>query len=194
MLNPYELLRLAKNRGISVAEFIRDFTEDGGTILKFGGPNSPCVFLGPEGCTVHPDRPLVCRLYPLGRYVPPGGGEAFAIMEGHPESAGVFADSESLQQQDTVGEFLEAQNVERHIKASERYYQLYMTVNALAQAPGVVTLDEESAGPGGEFWLHVDAIASAYCREHGLAEPESAEAQMEAHIAAVSDWARANYQ
>jgi len=195
MLNPYELLRLAKNRGITVAELIRDFTEDEGTILKFEGPDCACVFLGPEGCTVHPDRPLVCRLYPLGRYVPPVGGEAFATMEGHPESAGVFADSESLEPHDTIGEFLEGQRVARHIKASEQYYRLYTTISALAEDPEPTDIEHpESEGPGGEFWLHADAIASEYCREHGLPEPESAEAQMEAHIAAVTAWAHRRFK
>ena len=190
MLNPYELLRLARNRGITVAEFIRDYTEDGGSVLKFEGPECACVFLGPEGCTVHPDRPLVCRLYPLGRYVPPGGGEAFAVMEGHPESAGVFAQPDSLGPQDKVGAFLDAQNVERHIKASERYYQLYTTISALAQLPDPEDeTQSEAEGPGGEHWLHADAVAAAYCRERGHVEPDSAEAQMEAHISAVIAWA-----
>ena len=190
MLNPYELLRLARSRGVTVEEFIRDFTEDGGTVLKFDGPDCACVFLGPEGCTVHSDRPLVCRLYPLGRYVPAGGGEAFAILEGHPESAGVFGPAESFQAQDTVGEYLEGQRVERHVKASERYYQLYRTISSLAEDPDSTIAEEDSEGPGGENWLHADVIASAYCRQHGLPEPDSAEDQMEAHIAAVTEWAR----
>jgi Fe-S-cluster containining protein len=188
MLNPYELLRLAGNRGISVQAFIRDFTTDEGTVLKFEGPEDSCVFLGPEGCSVHPDRPLVCRLYPLGRYVPPAGGEAFAILEGHPESAGVFTPTDELGPRDTVGEFLVSQRVDRHIRAAERYYALYTTIAALAHSED--DSDDGSDGPYGEFWLHADTIASAYCREQGMPEPPSAEAQMEAHIAAVTLWAR----
>lgn len=190
MLNPYELLRLARNREISVEELIRDFTDEGGTLLRFDGADSACVFLGPEGCTVHPDRPLVCRLYPLGRFVPPQGGEAFSILKGHPESAGVFADSSQLGHEDTIGAYLDAQKVERHIDAAARYFELYKEIQRLASEGASIPEDDpESEGPGGEFWLHADVIAEDYCRRKGLPPPETAEEQMEAHIQAVLEWA-----
>ena len=49
-----------------------------------------CVFLGPRGCTVHPDRPLACRIYPLARWVAPDGDESFGHLEPHPQTAGLY--------------------------------------------------------------------------------------------------------
>ncbi|MBA2482217.1 MAG: YkgJ family cysteine cluster protein [Planctomycetes bacterium] len=72
-LNPWELACLARARGIEPAEARRSFTVDGGTRLRFDGPpgwkNSPaCSQYDPAvGCTIHEQRPLACRLYPLGR-------------------------------------------------------------------------------------------------------------------------------
>jgi Fe-S-cluster containining protein len=191
MLNPYELLRLARDRGITVEELIRDYTEEGGTILKFEGPDSACVFLGPGGCTVHSARPLVCRLYPLGRYVPPEGGEGFAVHPGHPESAGVFAASSELQPSDTIGAYLDSQIVESHIAAAAKYFELYKVIRSLEPGEDQGSDDvAEAEGPYGCHWLLADKIAESYCQEHGLPPPESAEEQMEAHIRALTAWAR----
>jgi hypothetical protein len=65
-LNPYEVARLAENRGVSTTEFLARYTENNGTALR-RVEDGACVFLTPQGCGVHPDQPLVCRLYPLER-------------------------------------------------------------------------------------------------------------------------------
>ena len=37
--------------------------------LKLSGPGESCLFLNEAGrCSIHPLRPGICRLYPLGRY------------------------------------------------------------------------------------------------------------------------------
>ena len=46
------------------------------------------LFLGERGCTVHADRPLVCRLYPLGRHIDEHGAESFYHLEPHPQTEG----------------------------------------------------------------------------------------------------------
>jgi Fe-S-cluster containining protein len=66
-LNPYEIARLARNRGMTTSEFRSAWTMDGVGLYLAQTKSGTCVFLGGDGCTVHPDRPLVCRLYPLGR-------------------------------------------------------------------------------------------------------------------------------
>src|ERR1700752_4896509 len=77
-INPYESARLARNLGQTTTEFRSAWTEDGaGTVLKQTDTGA-CIFLGNDGCTVHPDRPLVCRLYPLGRRVRADGSESFS--------------------------------------------------------------------------------------------------------------------
>ncbi len=62
-----------------------------------------CVFLDERGCSVHPDRPLACRLYPLARWVDPDGNESFGHLEPHPQTAGVYGDK------GTVADYLAAQ-------------------------------------------------------------------------------------
>jgi Fe-S-cluster containining protein len=65
-VSPYEILRLARHVGISTTQFIESYTEAGGTVLP-SKENGDCCFLGERGYSVHPDRPLACRLYPLAR-------------------------------------------------------------------------------------------------------------------------------
>ncbi len=76
---PWELVRLAQGLGLGAAEFRARHTDCGGTRLIFAGaalehgPDShrgkpACSLYDPSrGCSAHPHRPLVCRLYPLGR-------------------------------------------------------------------------------------------------------------------------------
>jgi uncharacterized protein len=72
-LNPWELSCLAHAKGIVAREFRDRFCEFGGIRLRFDGPPGwqglpACSqFIPGAGCSVHPGRPLACRLYPLGR-------------------------------------------------------------------------------------------------------------------------------
>jgi Fe-S-cluster containining protein len=77
-VNPYEVFRLARHLGTSTTDFLARYTIEGGTELARTG-DERCVLLGESGCSVHPDRPLVCRLYPLGRHVK--GGEPDRYVE-----------------------------------------------------------------------------------------------------------------
>ena len=75
-VNPYEIARLARHLDVSTGAFQEKWTEGGkGTVLA-RTEDDACVFLGRGGCTVHGDRPLVCRLYPLGRQYFPDGTES----------------------------------------------------------------------------------------------------------------------
>ena len=120
-VNPYELARLSRNLGITTTELIDRHTVDGGTALATRADSS-CVFLGPDGCSVHADRPLVCRLYPLGRIVQADGSEQFVENEPHPETEGVYG------RDGTVGAYLESQGVAPFIAAADRYYAVWLTL------------------------------------------------------------------
>jgi|GEM_PF-3363325 len=77
LIEPYDVLRLSRRLRISTRKFMReyaDLTLDHHThfpvaLLKYkgGSTRNKCHFLRSYGCSVYEDRPLRCRLYPLGR-------------------------------------------------------------------------------------------------------------------------------
>ena len=64
---------------------------------------------------MHPDRPLACRLYPLGRHVHSDGTESFFHVKPHPQSHGEFTRT------GTVADFLVTQDAHPFIQASDEY-------------------------------------------------------------------------
>jgi uncharacterized protein len=75
-LTPYDMLRLKTALDLHSDEFLSAYTlymldpDSGFPVLSLkmeDGPEKPCPFVGPRGCTVYDDRPTACRLYPLGR-------------------------------------------------------------------------------------------------------------------------------
>ena len=170
-INPYEIARLSRGLGITTTEVISRFTVDGGTALATR-PDFSCTFLGPKGCTVHADRPLVCRLYPLGRAVDAAGNEAFVKLEPHPETEGVYgADG-------TVNSYLESQSVAAYIAAADRYFAVY----TLLVSNGGDRDDEPGLDidPG----AFIDADLAVQTPTLGV------DALTEAHLAIIERWAR----
>jgi Fe-S-cluster containining protein len=93
----YEILRLARRLGITTTEFIERHTEAGGTVLRMQDENNRgCIFLNQQGCGVHSDRPLACRLYPLARWVDADGTESFGHLTPHPKTEGIYGTSATV--------------------------------------------------------------------------------------------------
>ncbi|MCX6561261.1 MAG: YkgJ family cysteine cluster protein [Candidatus Aminicenantes bacterium] len=59
-------------------------------------PDGDCVFLNEEGCGIHPARPLVCRLFPLGLLRNEAGRERFGLMPLHPDCVGYLSDEGTI--------------------------------------------------------------------------------------------------
>lgn len=74
-LNPWELTQLAYSKGCSTRFFRDHFTSASGSILSFTsettfkGKNACNLYQQGKGCSVHPNRPLACRLFPLARHI-----------------------------------------------------------------------------------------------------------------------------
>lgn len=74
-------MRLARAKGMSLHEFRNKYTQASGTVLQFSGlPNhtgkrSCGLYEDGKGCSVHPARPLACRLFPLGRQIQNGAAQ-----------------------------------------------------------------------------------------------------------------------
>ena len=118
LVGPHEILGMSRALGIATTEFLARYTREGGTALRTT-EDGRCVFVGPDGCRVHPRRPLVCRLYPLGRRTDEEGRESFALY-------GAFPGCEATVGRDgTVAGFLNSQGVGPYIEWSRRYSGIY---------------------------------------------------------------------
>ncbi|MCK5517663.1 MAG: YkgJ family cysteine cluster protein, partial [Desulfobulbaceae bacterium] len=117
-MNPYEIVRLADHLKIGTAEFLEKYITPGEPFLLFL-ENSACVFLTDKGCSVHPDRPLVCRLYPLGQHLTGTGVEHFRCLKLQPGCSG------DLGENGTVTAFLNSQEVRPYMEAAEKYLRLF---------------------------------------------------------------------
>ena len=186
-LNPYEIARLSRNRGISTGEFIEQYLAPDGPYLRFR-ENTGCVFLTERGCGVHPDRPLVCRLYPLGRHLSADGVEHFTRLTPHPESEGSFGDT------GTIADFLATQDITEFVAAADRYLELfYRMYDAMWQQEELHDLDTGSLAESSaqipeailQEWLDQDAAIARYCSEQGLIEPAALPERLRLHIKVI---------
>lgn len=179
-VNPYELARLSRQLGCSTSAVIANFTVDGGTALA-KRPDTACVFLGPNGCTVHASRPLACRLYPLGRIVQADGSEVFIELTPDPETKGLYGED------GTVAAYIESQGVAPYVAAADRYY----AVLARLLSPGGRVTPSESLSDSvadeidervfvdADFAVQMDAARS------GDPVPRDVDELMERHLALI---------
>jgi Fe-S-cluster containining protein len=192
-VGPYEALRLSRRLGITTAEFFSRHTEAGGTVLQTRSDDHGCVFLGPRGCTVHPDRPLACRLYPLARWVSPDGDESFGNLDPHPQTAGVYGTS------GTVDGFLTSQGLAPYFAMGDRYGELYDRMVAIMErsdpaedvdrrAERRAEIDELDGGTLATAWFDVDATVGMFCREQGILLPTELDALVGLHLQAIGAW------
>ena len=193
-LNPYEIARLSRNQGVSTTEFIALFTTNGWTVLR-SKEDGTCVFLDAEGCGVHADRPLVCRLYPLGRHVDFLGVEDFSLMECEEGCRGIFHEN------GTVEDYLGEQGAADFLRAADLYLNLLWNLlevikeQELEPSRFETVLDtvravtESPEGGHDLSWIDMDRALADYCSLSGLAIPESLEERMRMHVKAVQTWA-----
>ncbi len=187
-VNPYEVARLAHNLQVSTGEFARDCLEDNVYLKRTA--NGACIFLNEQGCGVHADRPMVCRIYPLGRHVAGDGGETFSHLTAHPQTAGVYGVSQ------TVWDYLEQQGAPEYMQAADQYLDLFHRLHAAlltsmrqqpkaAQDIGEVASAAKQEMPA---WLDVDSVVAIHCALNDVPVPEAIDARMKIHIAAIESW------
>ena len=203
MAGPHEILGMSRVLGIGTTEFLALYTDNGGTTLR-SEEDGRCVFLAPTGCRVHPRRPLVCRLYPLGRTNNERGEERFALFPAQPECEAVVG------RDGTVATFLESQDVAPYLGWSRRYGELYRRMIGLldrldiqgkidapaADAPAeAAQAGSGSAGSGREpdraplsSWQDIDASLAEYCSAKGFAVPLKIDEAIALHLRAIEEW------
>ncbi len=179
-LNPYEVARLAGEMGVSTTIFRAEFTQEGAGKALNRTETGACVFLGPDGCSVHPNRPLVCRLYPLGREVLNNGKETYVHLTPHPQSEG------TLGKTGTIARYLEDQGAAPFIRAADAYFYWHCRAIAQLQAlktdPEADASDAEVATASAFRLLDMDVAIGAYCADHGIAPPDDIEARHALHM------------
>lgn len=170
--NPYEIAQLAAFKGMTAAEFREQFTDGGAGTALARTEADVCVFLGEQGCTVHPARPLVCRLYPLGRRRAGDGTEHWLRLDPHPLSAGTFGTD------GTIADYVAAQGAQPFIDAADAYAEW---VNVAREAIG--RLPDGDAGGAAVFdLLDLDTALAAHCAEAGVAPPTDPAMRLDMHL------------
>lgn len=85
ILDPYDVYRLTLGLKKSMTELLQQGSIELNVVdgcilpnLKMTGTKEACSFLNPQGrCSIHPVRPGICRLFPLGRYYENGDFKYF---------------------------------------------------------------------------------------------------------------------
>lgn len=175
-INPFEAAALAGSLGIATERFHRERTEAGKGIYLARRDDGACTFLGPAGCTVHPVRPLVCRLYPLGRIRHADGSEEWHRLDTHPQSEGEFSDRGS------IGEFIEQQDAAGLIVVADSYADWVNRARAVLNRSSGMAGESTSEGPDQEDLFDLDAATRAYCRDQKLAWPARLEDRWRLHL------------
>jgi uncharacterized protein len=170
-VNPYETARLAHRLGLSTAEFRARYTERDGVYLK-RTEDDTCVFLTDDGCGVHPDRPLVCRLYPLGRRTTPDGIERWDLSERPADSQGEITGA------GTVADWIATQGAAPYLEAADDYAAWVREAYAVTEP---LSDDRPDVALAGDL-LDMDSMIAAWCSEHGTREPDDIEARRQLHL------------
>ena len=186
-VNPYEIARLAGNLAISTTDFIARYTTENGSFLKFD-ENCTCLFLGPDGCRVHADRPLVCRLYPLARHVNGMGEEWFSELESEEGCAGRYGSKGSIR------EYLVEQGTAPFTQAADSYLKLLWEMMdkledsaSTEEKTGSAEIDSDDPDES-ESWLDMDAAVRSYCRKTELPFPLDVGDKTRIHQNALQQW------
>ncbi len=143
-LTPYDVLRLKNNLGISSQQFLREYTsrhigpESGLPMIEFkANPETghACPFVRPEGCSVYPDRPGSCRMYPLARAIAFSRetgqiNEYFALIE-EAHCKGFGKDTGQ-----SVRDWLKGQDVDTHNINNDKLMELISLKNRIL--PGML--------------------------------------------------------
>jgi Fe-S-cluster containining protein len=136
LLNPWELANLAKAKKLSTRDFRDQYCDFGGICLRFDGApgwkglTACSQYVENWGCSVHQGRPLVCRLYPLGRQKQSGevlyiyNGKEFPCLEGCSE----VLDLPQL----SVSEYISGQEAKSYENAQDAYLEMMQDLADIA--------------------------------------------------------------
>jgi uncharacterized protein len=203
MAGPHEILGMSRLLGISTTDFLAIYTDNGGTTLR-SEQDGRCVFVTASGCKVHSRRPLVCRLYPLGRMTDESGAERFAL---YPKQSNCEAE---VSRDGTIETFLESQGIAPYLEWSRCYGVLYRRMLGFLERLGVQSNVSHAAGDRFDaagltragamqsdqeqdraplsLWQDIDASLAEYCLAQGCTMPEGIDDAIALHLRAIKEW------
>ena len=136
LLNPWELALLASKNKLTTKDFKNTSTEDGGIRLKFNGKENKylkksCSLYSEEiGCSSHENRPLACRLFPIGRQIQENKSTYFFEGEQFPcfKECPNVTNLKSLK----LEEYLKGQKIKNHEYAQDAYLEVTQNLADIA--------------------------------------------------------------
>lgn len=153
-----------------------------------------CVFLDSQGCSVHEDRPLVCRLYPLGRHVRNTLEDSFSEIEPDPQCRGAYGN------RGTIRDYLKSQNARPFMEAADKYLSLFWKLYDVLQQDAVEPAKHNAivnvfmgssiaTAEGYDILKDVDTAVAEYCKKSAIPFPKDIEKKISIHIRALEAWA-----
>ena len=123
-LTPYDVLRMRRGTGLSSGEFLERYTiallgEDGLPLVVLRmreDENKTCPFVAPDGCSIYPDRPWSCRMYPV---FPVSSEEREFLIEEKASCLGFREDK-----QWTTREWKKDQDIDIYDKMNQAYKEI----------------------------------------------------------------------
>lgn len=157
-VNPFEIARLAAGFEIGFAAFRTEHTIDG--VFLNQKSDGSCVFLGKRGCEVHADRPLVCRIFPLGRHITESGKVHYSNPAWNPMPNGEYGKNGKVQ------DYIDDQGVAEFAKFADAYFHWYCKARDYLER-----VDENNEALEYEDLLNIDEVIAKYCNINSLDEP-----------------------
>jgi uncharacterized protein len=141
LVNPFDVGRLAHGLGLSAAQVIGRHVSPGRPALNTTGPRGACTFFKDgQGCTVHPHRPTVCRLFPLGRHITSARTVSFMESDPEPASRGTYGKA------GTVRDYLAGQDALDDLEALDALGSLVDDALQMAWRAGVLADLDQAVG------------------------------------------------
>lgn len=141
LLNPDDLFRIAKFLDLTPEEVVNQYCETyiGGTSrmpivrLKPQGSVMRCPFLKDRKCSIQDAKPVVCAMFPIGRYVRVPKDQV--MEESIPETLYLFSDPGcgDTSESHTVREWLASYGIPLQDPFCSRWQQVLLTVGGYIQ-------------------------------------------------------------
>jgi Fe-S-cluster containining protein len=189
ILSPYDVLRLRKNLNIATIEFLQ---EHGHLVLgsdsrlplvllkyQWDSPiRNQCSFLKDNQCSVYEDRPLRCRLYPLGR-IRGAGDKSFYFL-----TDGVSYCNFGKGQEHKIEDWLEESGLEPYFKHGDKLFDFFFKMDHEKYR----SLDDRLKFRLGSILYDFDSVIEAECKAGALKRPESDDEVMDVIYAGLEEF------